>query len=122
MTPILIALIAALGTAVGVLVQWLIARRKSSGKVQTTEAETLWAEGKQMRVELREETLALRAEAVMLRKEAAILREEAAALRLEMSAVRVETAVLRTSVATAEAETKRLSLLLDESRLDKTKP
>lgn len=45
-----------LGLVVGVLAKWLIDRRRSSGKVSTTEADKLWAEAeafrKNMRIEL----------------------------------------------------------------------
>jgi len=42
-----------IGVALGALVTWLVARRTKSGRIVTSEAETLWEEAREMRKELR---------------------------------------------------------------------
>lgn len=49
------ALLGFAGVAIGTLCTWLVARRERSGRIATTEAETLWAEATKMREELREQ-------------------------------------------------------------------
>lgn len=79
--PLVFGLVGALAAAVGA---WAVAKRQRSGKIDTTEAETLWAEGQAMRKELREENLALRAEILALRAEVTAWRVEAVALRAKV--------------------------------------
>jgi len=43
---------AIVGTAIGGAVTWVVAYRKSSGRVRTTEAETLWAAAESIRHDL----------------------------------------------------------------------
>lgn len=43
---------AIVGTAIGGAVTWVVAYRKSSGRVRTTEAETLWAASESIRHDL----------------------------------------------------------------------
>lgn len=59
---------------VGSLVTYLIARRKNSGRVDTSEAGVLWEEGRLIRQELREELALAREENIALKKENAKMR------------------------------------------------
>lgn len=65
-TLVIVAAIGALGTSLGGAIAWLIARRQTSGKIDTSDAATLWAASEELRKELREEVLMLRAQAVDL--------------------------------------------------------
>lgn len=85
LVPILLGLAGAVITAVGA---YAVAKRQRSGKIVTTEAEVLWAEGQAMRKELREENLGLRAEVLALRAEVTAWRVEALALRSEVALLR----------------------------------
>lgn len=114
MSTIVVALLGALGAALASGATWVVAARQRSGRVGTTEAETLWAEGKQMRSELRDETVLLRAEVARMRVETLTLREEAIALRSEMSLLRSEAVLLRAESAACKSEVARLQGLLVE--------
>lgn len=59
---------------------WFGIRRGTSGRVQTTNAETLWEAAEQIRGELRTEVLSLRSEVGPLRVEVAGLREKVSIL------------------------------------------
>lgn len=76
--PTTALLLGILGTVAGAVVTYLVARRQRSGAVATSEAATLWAEGTQMRRELRDEVVALREEVKRLRDEVDTLRRELA--------------------------------------------
>lgn len=47
------AILGFLGVVFGGIVTWAVARRSKSGKIATSEAETLWTEAREMRGELR---------------------------------------------------------------------
>lgn len=59
-TSVLIPLATIVAAIVGGLVTYLIARRGSSGRVETSEASTLWEESRAIRKELQEESASLR--------------------------------------------------------------
>jgi hypothetical protein len=92
------------GAVISGYVAWLIARRQRSGKIDTTEAGTLWAEGQAMRHELREDLVALRADAQTARLESTGLRTELAALRAESVTTRAEMVALREESAALRKE------------------
>lgn len=50
-------------------VTWFIAKRKSSGKISTSEAADLWAESRAIREEYKNDRVALKEEVSALRKE-----------------------------------------------------
>lgn len=77
----LLAVAAAMAAAVGT---YLVARRQTSGRIDTSDAKTLWEESQQMRAELRAEVLTLRAEASRLRAEVGHLNLEIQGLRDEI--------------------------------------
>ena len=85
--PILPVIVGVIGAAITGLVAWSVAKRQRSGKIDTTEAETLWAEGQAMRHELREENFQLRTEVLALRAEITAWRVEAVALRVKVEAL-----------------------------------
>lgn len=95
MNPLVPLILGLIGAVVSGLAAYFVAKRQRSGKIATTEAETLWAEGAVMRQELRDETVALRAEVVTMRTESVTMRSEAVAMRLESAAMREEMIVLR---------------------------
>lgn len=80
-----------IGVALTAAVRYLIATRSRSGRVDTTEAATLWSEAKAMRDEYRNESEMLRKEREQYRQEAVVLKEERKA---EVSALRGEIATL----------------------------
>lgn len=109
-TPIFItAAIGLLGTVVAGWLAYSTARRKTSGTVDTTEAETLWAESQVMRSELRLEVVGLRNELAALRAEAATLREEVGLIRSEAATLRAEALEAKSLAAICHAENVRLT-------------
>lgn len=82
------ALIAAiLGPLIAAIGGYMIAKRTTSGSIDTTDAATLWKESQAMRQELRDEVVALRKKAdtneleiVALKKENAELKKRVATL------------------------------------------
>jgi Skp family chaperone for outer membrane proteins len=115
-TSLWIYLIGSLGVVLTAVVTWRIARRKSSGRIDTSEATDLWGESKAIREDLRNEANALRAEVAAARAEAAACRTqvdversradraqgEVASLREEVSALRKEVATLRRTLQTKQ--------------------
>ena len=100
------------------VIAWLIARRTASGRVDTTEATTLWVEGTAMRVELRNEVSNLRAqliEAVQaitdLNREIRQSRDETARSREETRLSREETRALMKQIAAIHQEVKTSNAL-----------
>lgn len=103
--PALLALGSLLGVIVTAVGAYLIARRKTSGSVATTEAETLWQQTNALLdrykadvAEAEAETSALRVELEALRHEVAACRQETAELRAEASRLRTELAAVRSKV------------------------
>lgn len=76
--PIAVAVIAALGT-------YLVARRKSSGQIATSEASTLWSQAQEMRKELRDEIVKLRTDLTTEQGENADCRKQLNKLRVDMN-------------------------------------
>lgn len=75
MSPTLLPGLAALiGTLAGVAATYLVASRKSSGRIRTSEAEVLWEASESIRHDLTAEVAVLRAEVVALKAELAQLR------------------------------------------------
>ena len=64
--PLLQVAVPAAATAVGALGGWFGVRRTTSGTVRTSEAEDLWEEGRQIRIELRSEVDRLHDEVIAL--------------------------------------------------------
>lgn len=77
MIPAIIGFAAA---GVSALVAWLVARRTKSGKIVTTEAETLWREATAMRSELRAAATAAAAAHAQCEADLAVQRLATAAL------------------------------------------
>ena len=83
---VLVALIA-LGTP---LLTYLGLRRTKSGRVNATDAETLWAEAERMRQIYRDEAASLRVEGMAMREEVLELRREVITLRAEAVDLRAQ--------------------------------
>lgn len=97
MNALLGAVAVVAGAAITGLVAWLIARRNTSGEINTTQAETLWEESRTMRTELRAQVEGLTAVVTRLRAEsdardAALerLRDDADECRAEIRRLRAE--------------------------------
>lgn len=81
MSPTLLPGLAALiGTLAGVLATYVVATRRSAGRIGTSEAADLWKASESIRRDLTEELRAVRAEVVELRAENVILRLKIAEL------------------------------------------
>ena len=77
----------ALGTP---LLTYLGLRRTKSGRVNATDAETLWAEAERMRQIYRDEAASLRVEGLSMREEVFELRREVSMLRAEAVELRAQ--------------------------------
>lgn len=91
MTPLYVAIAGLLAAMVGSLVTWLISRRTKSGKIDTSEAATLWDEGTKMRLELRKEVTSLKSQLSEAITAVTELNQEIKAARLEAERAREET-------------------------------
>lgn len=94
-----------IGVVAAPLLSYLVAKRKSSGRIETTDAERLWTEAESLRraykderFEDRVELQAMRAELASLRAELAVARAELAAALPELAAARAEANALRIEV------------------------
>lgn len=92
MTAVWIALVALLGTGMTGAVTWAIARRATSGRIETTEAASLWTESANIRTELR--------------LEAKELRERIGTLQSEVRDCHGESLELKKRLATLEAASR----------------
>ena len=79
--PVLAALV---GTLAGVVATYVVAKRRSSGRIATSEAADLWAASESIRRDLTEDVKALRVEVASLRAENIALRAELAMIRTRM--------------------------------------
>ena len=96
-----LAVVGMLGAAISPFLTYYITKRKSSGKISTTEADTLWAQAQELLTrykqdiqDLRSEVAASRVEMEALRTELAELRREAAHWRQEAERFKEELAAL----------------------------
>ena len=138
MNPWVPIILGVIGALVSGYLAYAVARRQRSGKIDTTEAGTLWAEGQAMRHELREDLVALRADAqtarlessglraelVALRAESVTTRAEMVALREESAALRKEVVGLRKQLAVEEASRRDLTEKVDDlgTKIDEEDP
>lgn len=92
MNEIVIAAIGLAGAAAGGIGAYLIARRKGSGRVITSEATDLWKESAALRRDLYNEVTVLRSDLAKIRAEHANCQVQLANLtsRLEVLSVQVE--------------------------------
>lgn len=95
MNQVLVGILTLCGVVVTGAAAYAVAMRQRSGKIGTTEAETLWAESQAMRKELRDEAENCRGEVAALREEMVTIRAEGVAMRQELVALRQEGVVLR---------------------------
>jgi hypothetical protein len=80
------ALVGLVGTLAGMAVTWVVATRKSSGKVEHSEAAVLWEASESIRHDLTAQVATLTADVVALRTEIKELRIELSALRRRLEA------------------------------------
>lgn len=102
MTEVAIALagvFVALVTGAGT---YFVARRTSSGDIDTSSAAELWQESQNMRRDLRDEVVALRAQIGVLEKDRLDLRESVG--------------VMKAKIADLERETRMMQKLIDQFR------
>lgn len=111
MTPIYSALAVILAAIISGVVAWLIARRTTSGKIDTSEAAKLWDEGTVMRKELRDEVILLKqqlndaiAAVTGLNREIKASRSETEHAREETRQSRSETRILMEQIELLHAE------------------
>lgn len=111
MNPLVPVILGVAGAVISGVVAYVVSKRQRSGRIDTTEAETLWAESQAMRKELRDEAencrgevLILRTEMVAVRTEASVMREELVALRQEGIVLRAESVALREEMVTLREE------------------
>lgn len=97
-------------------VTWLVSRRKSSGRINTTEAETLWSESQKMRQELRDEVASLRIEAGNMRSDNDRLESELASAHSRMAEFGLKLVAAEEKIADYEREINRLLSLLPDER------
>lgn len=83
-TTILPGLAALIGTLAGVAATYIVARRRSSGRIATSEAADLWQASESIRHDLSEDVKTLRLEVASLRAENIALRAEMALIRARM--------------------------------------
>lgn len=126
MDPIITVVVGLIGTVGVALITYLSTRRTTSGNLEASKAEDLWAS---MRGELERyqtEATALRTEATALRTEAAAARTEAALDRAEVTKLREEAAEFRSSVSLAHVQredlNERLFECLEREKRLETKP
>jgi predicted RNase H-like nuclease (RuvC/YqgF family) len=81
---VFVAVLALVGVAVTAFGGYIIAKHQRSGKIDTTDADTLWQEGKDLREFLKDRIRALEAEVKDLKFEVRELKLEIAGLRAEL--------------------------------------
>lgn len=107
-----VAFLGLLGAAISAGVGVYVAKRQRSGRIDTTEAQTLWTEGTNMRKELRDELIAVRAENTLLRDEQKALRAEVVGLREKTAAMEGELAALRAALTALQVDGAELRDLI----------
>jgi len=142
MDTIIIAAFAAITAVIGSIVTWRVARRHTSGEIDTSEAADLWAEGGKIRSELREElketkaalreaanaVIGLRDEIRLSRQETTDARNEALKLQVQLAGLVREVAELHLAIKTGNiltiggladnAESRRIMALPKEDRTE----
>ena len=86
--PVLVALAAATGAVVTGLCGYVVVRRTASGKVETSDAKTLWDAAEAIRKELRDELVMVRARLAGLEVEHAACKDRIADLESQVARLR----------------------------------
>lgn len=81
---VLPGLAALIGSLAGLATTYVVAKRRSSGRIATSEAADLWKASESIRHDLTQDVKALRVEVASLRAENVALRAELAAIRQKM--------------------------------------
>lgn len=102
------ALAVVLVAAVSGLVTWKVARRSTSGDIDTSEASMLWLEGTSMRKELRDEVASLKAQLVKAIGAIGALNTEIASSRYQIETAREETRQSRAEIRALMAQIDNL--------------
>lgn len=125
MNPLVPVVLGLAGAVISGIVALRVAKLPRTGRIDTTEAETLWAEGQAMRKELRDEAencrgevTALRTEMVAVRAEASVMRQELVAIRQEGIVLRAESVALREEMVTLREESVLLRKVDLKERLE----
>lgn len=93
-------LVALGGAIITAIATYFIARRTSSGRIDTTEAATLWEEARSVRQELRDEVVGLRTEVKDLNTKIDGLEEKNAQCQREADRLKVKLELLEEQVTT----------------------
>jgi uncharacterized protein (DUF3084 family) len=101
---------------IGALSTWLVTKRKASGSVVTSEAETLWSQSQEMRDELRNEVVALRKRIETVEAEAAAKQSEIITLHKDAVLMAAELAVAKNALVKRQAEVTKLNKQLQNAR------
>lgn len=107
MSPVLIGVLGLLGAVVTGGFGYLIARRNTSGRVNTTDAAKLWDESNAMRQELRDEVVALRGKVDNFEGQVAVLNTLNAELRGKHEECQRNEALLRDRLDRLEGAVER---------------
>ena len=84
MNQVFVAVLALVGVIVTAFGGYIIAEHRRSGKIDTTDADTLWQEGKDLREFLKDRIKALEAEVKDLKLEVRELKLEVTSMRAEL--------------------------------------
>jgi hypothetical protein len=110
---LLIVIMGVFGSAIAAFVTWKVAKRNTSGTIDTSEAASLWTESTTIRNELRVEIIGLREQLKEATRSISDLmaqiragNEATAAAREETRLSRAETATLRLEVAAVHDEVR----------------
>lgn len=114
------AIIALIGVITTAVIGYLVARRQSSGKIATTEAEQLWKESNSLLNRYKSDLIEARAETTALREEIRTLRTETSSLQLQTNALQATIAKIRqeseAEVLKFHEETETLTKELEQWR------
>jgi len=103
------AVVPLIGIIVAPLLTYLVARRRSSGRIDTTEAATLWTEAEKLRKLYQDE-------AERLRKELTGVQEQLATLSAEITVLRKEIAIWQDKAAALQVQVEKLNKRLEDQR------
>lgn len=90
MSEVIVAVMAFLAAALGAGVTFFIAKRNSSGEIDTSDAAVLWNESQDMRRGLRDEVVILKAKVEDLEGQREALRDIIAVMKVELAGVKSE--------------------------------
>lgn len=109
MTEIIVAISAFLAATLGAGVTWRVAKRTTSGEIDTSDAAQLWTESQDMRRGLRDEVVVLKAKVGDLETQREDLRDTIAVMKVELAGVKAEVKRMQDVITTL-----KVSMLEDQ--------